>query len=100
MMTTDPEVKKEKSAYISHPQLQDGFAYFICEDKKCKHQILPMVDGYEKTIMLPNIKFPHRTEYGKALMIMCRNCKHEYSEKDLERLTKKKKMLRAVKIHT
>lgn len=96
MTPIDP--RKPKSPFIQHPQLQDGFGYFICEQKGCKHQIIPMIDGYVKTINLPHVQFPNRTVTTKIKVTMCRGCKREYTLQELEKLTKKKKVFRAVKI--
>lgn len=96
--TGDPEEKPVKLPYIPHPQLQDGFGYFICEDKKCKQQILPQIDGYNKTVIMPHPEYPNRDMRVTTMVTMCRNCNREYTREDLKRLTKKKKMLRAVKI--
>lgn len=96
--TGDPEEKQIKLPYIPHPLLQDGFGYFICEEKKCKQQIIPMIDLAIATILVPLQDKPHRTKSIKMQVVRCTNCSRDYTKPELEKLTKKKKMLRAVKI--
>ena len=90
-------VEQPTKPYIKHKLLQHGHGFFICTKKGCNQQIIPMLDLALKTIIIPVPNKPHRNKEIKMQVIRCTNCSQEYNKLDLDKLTKDKKMFRAMK---